>query len=141
MPKPQALASVLREIRELAERKTVECPCFCHVTLAGHIGRPCFPVCSARRIPNPAYAGILAVVREICPVRWYHYREGYSHADCDSTGYITRFTYWEQANNGALRGAWEDALYTAGVPQLWGTFRLNAIEASLLVRDWLKEQT
>ena len=118
MSETQTLASILREIRELAERPGGE-----------------------HRLPNPAYAGILAVVREICPVRWYHYREGYSHADCDSTGYITRFTYWEQANNGALRGAWEDALYTAGVPQLWGTFRLNAIEASLLVRDWLKEQT
>ena len=68
--------------------------------------------------PDPAFAPLLALVREQC---WVCVGSGeytddtlqgqiYPCPPCHGTGYLSRYDYWEAADDGALEGAFFKAI-------------------------------
>ena len=155
----RTLDELVETVLRLAKAQTVECPLayLPHHGLA-HATSPEMPRCEKGRVPDPAYAPLLALVREerniICVDLTCFadgkYRGGL-RKDHLHPELVTRTAYWEAAPNGALEGALIKALSPlasiSGDPAdnlvaslghlLWrqDDTRLAALEA---VEAWLK---
>ena len=97
---PKTLPELIKAVRMALEAKTVECP-----TLVWHASKEaverasgCPGMCGGTgRVPNPAFAPPLALVRERCDAA-YTYHLAYPSAAgqcprCGGTGYVTRTAY------------------------------------------------
>ncbi len=65
--------------------------------------------------PDPAFAPLLAVVREECNPDSFEHQAGLCECvvgdkDIKGDGYISRAAFWEQADKGALEGAYIKAI-------------------------------
>ena len=145
---PDTIPKLLGRIQTLAKAKTIECD---------HLGIPCY---GTGRIPNPAYAGLLALVQEKC-LRCSMCEpddakiSGWGpRSNCDGSGFALRTAYWEAAADGELEGAlykaigqaWKDkAVGCPSLIQLYETLRGllsdygdTRIEVLTAVAEWLE---
>ena len=110
----------LERLREALEKRTVKCQDadgWINGLHTWHEGTLCFSCRGTGHTPDPTYAQLLNVVRDICPSEWCPAGIDPALHDpectvCGDTGYVTR-TVWEELRAQGVQGALAEALAVA----------------------------